>query len=774
MMENIYPASPQNIPAKLTSPRRTYKQRAILAMAGLLLFVVLYCLLAGWFIWTAYRLFSIPRASGEEIFFGILASFLAVFMVKPLFRVKHNHQSNDLEISPDEEPKLFEFLYRLADEAKAPRPYRVFLSPRVNAGVFYDVSIINLFFPSKKNLEIGLGLVNVLTLGEMKAVLAHEFGHFAQRSMAVGRWVYIAQQIAAHIVTERDALDRVLRFLSRMNPRIAWIGWLLSLVVWSIRSLLETVFGWLMLAQRALSREMEFQADLVAVSLTGSDALIHALHRLHAADDAWERTLSFASSEIRNGRLVADLFVVQTAIIEKMRGILNNADYGWVPQLPDKEPENHRLFQAELTEPPRMWATHPPNADREENAKRIYIPVSLDDRSAWILFDNPQALREKMSDRLFQAANESAKAGLVSLEVSREQLNRQFDRRYFDRSYRGAYLGRSIVCHAANLEDLYDPQSSNDNLGQNLTSLYPESLSTDLEKLRVLEKEKGALEALRDRRLQPAGGILKHRGKSLQRQDLPNTIEDLERELTLVRQRVFYHDRLCRTTHRAIAAHLGNGWEAYLLGLLRVLHYADHTEANLQDVRGYLANVLAVVTADRHVSYKEMQRLLAAADEVYDVLAQIYKDSDRVRLHDPLSQTFNGVSWSAALGEFKLPPPSQYNITEWMNAIDGWIGVTAGALSALKLATLEQLLHSEALVADAFRQSKQLDPAPTPSRTPATYAVLLLGQERKRQTRLGWWDRFQTADGFFPEMLRFLVAGGTIASVLWAGATMGN
>ena len=47
----------------------------------------------------------------------------------------------------------------------------------MNAAVFYDLSIFNLFFPSKKNLEIGLGLVNVLNLGEFKAILAHEFGH---------------------------------------------------------------------------------------------------------------------------------------------------------------------------------------------------------------------------------------------------------------------------------------------------------------------------------------------------------------------------------------------------------------------------------------------------------------------------------------------------------------------------------------------------------------------------------------------------------------------
>ena len=40
----------------------------------------------------------------------------------------------------------------------------------------------------------------------------------------------------------RDILDRFLQQLSRVDLRIAWIGWLLSLTVWSIRSLMEIVF----------------------------------------------------------------------------------------------------------------------------------------------------------------------------------------------------------------------------------------------------------------------------------------------------------------------------------------------------------------------------------------------------------------------------------------------------------------------------------------------------------------------------------------------------
>jgi hypothetical protein len=171
--------------------------------------------------------------------------------------------------------------------------------------------------------------------------------------MVVGRWVYVAQQIAAHIVARRDALDTFLARLSSIDIRLAWVGWLLRLIVWSIRCLVDFVFRIVVLAQRALSREMEFQADLVAVSVTGSDALIHALHRLGAADQAWDRALDFANGEVKEGRGVQDLFAIQTRIIAKLRMVLNDPEYGAAPPIPVSQPESHRLFKATIAAPPR-------------------------------------------------------------------------------------------------------------------------------------------------------------------------------------------------------------------------------------------------------------------------------------------------------------------------------------------------------------------------------------------------------------------------------------
>jgi len=303
-MKSLYAKGSQNIPEGFTKPTPSFKKHVWLSVLGLLFFIIIYIALIIWFGRSAYYSFL----DGDTLWHYLLAgcyAFLCLFMIKSIFIFK-KREKNPLEhyITKEEEPVLFDYLYQLADEAGAPRPKKVFLTPRVNASVSYDLSILNLILPSKKNLEIGLGLMNVLSLGELKAVLAHEFGHFAQRSMLLGRYVYVAQQIVIQIINKRDFFDSFLAGISRIDIRIAWIGWILSILVWAIRALIESCFSIVMMAERALSREMEFQADLVAVSLTGSDALIHALYKLQVADEAYNHALSIVNTKLNEEKAI--------------------------------------------------------------------------------------------------------------------------------------------------------------------------------------------------------------------------------------------------------------------------------------------------------------------------------------------------------------------------------------------------------------------------------------------------------------------------------------
>lgn len=768
-MDELYPRGPTDVPPELTRPSAAYRRHAYLAVAGLALFVVAYFALAGWFAWTAIRLLTTATRARDAWWLlglgGAGAGFLAVFMLKAVIPARRKDGDERAhELTADQHPRLFAFLHRLADEARAPRPHRVFVSPRVNAAVFYDLSLANLIIPSRKNLEIGLGLINVLTLGELKAVLAHEFGHFAQRSMAVGRWVYTAQQIAGHVVVKRDKLDEALQVLSTIDLRVAWIGWILRTIVWSIRSLVDTAFGWVVLAQRALSREMELQADLVAVSLTGSDALVHALHRLEAADDAMDRALAFTAGELRAGRAVADVFAIQRRMLERKRAILDDPTYGEVPPLP-ADPARHRVFAAQLAHPPRMWATHPPSELREANAKRVYVAAPLDDRPGWLLFEDPDALRAEVSARL--TAHVEPPPAPAPLADSLARVDQAFDRRFFDPAYRGVYLGRSAVRDARTAADLYGPPPDGD-LTAALAGLYPATLAAELARVRELGAEKAALEALRAGLLEAPGRVVRFRGQDRKRKELPGLVVEVDRELATARAAIGDHDRRVRAVHLAAARARSPAWEAYLRGLAAAVHYADHAEADLADAAGHLDNVVAVVTADRKVTARELDRVVEAGTVLWHALDAVYGDAADVVLGDRLAARLEIESWSADLGELRLGAPVASNVGDWLDAAQTWVRAATSSLSALHDAALEELLRAEDEVAAAARAGAALAEPPAPPRVPASYRVLLPGQERPRQERLGWWDRFQVADGFLPGAARFVVAGAIVGAVLLA------
>ena len=771
---SIYPAGPQTIPENLTKPTARYRRQAWIALLSLLLFVGLYLGLAFWFCRQAWTMVKLATQGSEHavlcLIVAAISAALAVFMIKGLFSVKQGAQSGHLELTQQDEPALFEFLHKLADEAHAPRPHRVFLSEGVNAAVFYDLSIVNLLFPTRKNLLIGLGLVNVLSLAEFKAVLAHEFGHFAQRSMAVGRWVYIAQQIAGHLVAQRDAFDKFIDGLSRIDIRIAWIGWLLKLLVWSIRSLVELGFRALLIAERALSREMEMQADLVAVSLTGSEALTHALYKLGPAETAWTRTITFVGEECARNRKVADLFAIQSRVLDHLRVVYDDLQYGRVPVVAPSEAPARRLFKVDFARPPQMWATHPLNHEREENAKRVYVAAPLDDRSAWVVFAEAAALREKVSLALYNEG--AAKVPVIPTAEAIEHLDAEFRREFLNRFYRGTYLGRSVVRGKAEAEELYELP---DRLPPNaLDAIYPPTLSQQLEALRDMQRERAMLKALERGAMQVAGSSVYFRGKPLRRKTIPALLTRIERELTELEEQVLAHDRTCRSAHLLVARSFGNGWEAYLKSLLSLMHYADHCAADLRDMQGLTSNVYQVVTAAGKVNREKLERLLAACGDLYRSLSAVYVEAPKVVPGDAVLQRLAAAAWSEALGEFRFAAPTRENIADWLRNVDSWINAATGMLNKLYEAALGELLKCEAALAKAYHTGATVGAAPEPAQHPKDYPRLVPGTERQRQQALDWWSRFQRADGIVPTVAKFAVAASLVICVLAFGVYSGR
>ena len=757
-----------------TLPPR-YRRQAWLAVAALSVFMLLYAALAGWFVHKAWKL---SFGSGGGNVFGFLAAvcaaLIAAFMIKGLFFIRRGKPEGLTELREQEQPRLFNFLHKLADEAGAPRPHKVYVSARVNAAVFYDLSLLNFLLPSRKNLEIGLSLVNALTLGELRAVLAHEFGHFAQRSMAVGRWVYIAHQITAQLVARRDKLDAFVDGLARSDFRIAWIGWLLQTIVWAIRSLIDLAFRGVLLMQRALSREMELQADLVAVSLTGSDALVHALSKLRAADDSFDRAVAFAQGELARGTPVADLFEVHSHLTRRMAAILDDPLYGRVPLVPLAEPARHRLFKAELTQPPRMWQSHPLNHEREANAKKTYVAAPLDERSAWLLFDDAPTLRARVTRELLAPGE----AVVATMAETLARLDARFDRISLQRCYHGVYLGRSVTRASESVEEMLasGPASVAD-----LADLYPSALAASVERLRQLDRELDQLRALEAGRVEASGGAIRYRGDDVPRRELPQLIRRVTGERDETRAVLDTHERLVRRTHLA-AARVADGaraagapsHESSLQGLLAAVHYAEHGEAVVRDLQAAMWVRYRMLTAGGKITHEKLQPLFAQCNRLHEALARLHAEREQLSLAPALLARLQAASWSEAFGTFDLPTAGTQNIQKWLEVIDGWVDKTANGLGSLRSAALDELLLAERALAAHVRDGAPAPAAEAACTVPSGYRRLLLKNEQERKVTLTTWQRFLRASGRGPAFVRLVVAGGIVGAVLAVGASIGR
>jgi hypothetical protein len=310
-----------------------------------------------------------------------------------------------------------------------------------------------------------------------------------------------------------------------------------------------------------------------------------------------------------------------------------------------------------------------------------------------------------------------------------------------------------------------------------LDTLYPATITQDLERLRALDREYALLCSLRDRVYDAPDGVIRHRDRVLQRSELPAAIAAVDAERTAARASVESVLKAVRSAHLAAAQALSPQWHAYLRGLLDVLHYADHAETNVRDAQAHLSLWWNRATASGGINEKGVGRILSAAEDLQRALAQVFRVAPEVHPGAPVLAELGIESWSGTLGEFELNGPVRGNINDWLRVVDSWIHHAAGWLSALRRATLNELLHAEATVAAAHAAPESPVPeAPQPAPSaPSAYDKLLTGSERVLHVdKPGFWERFRSANGFLPGLARAAAALGIVGSVLVFGWTLGR
>ncbi|MBX3444096.1 MAG: M48 family metalloprotease [Planctomyces sp.] len=210
-----------------------------------------------------------------------ICGIVIAFMLKPLFS-RRPAKSLVHSLNPDEEPLLFEFVNRLCDAVRAPRPRRIDIDGGVNAWAGFRSGWRSLVAGNDLVLTIGLPLVGGMNLQQLGSVLAHEFGHFSQGAgMRLGYVIERINRWFQRVVFERDEWDAELERATEVaSDLFAWIVHLARGLVSFTRWILEHLMRLGVLFSRRLSRQMEFDADALAAGFAGAASIAEVHQRL--------------------------------------------------------------------------------------------------------------------------------------------------------------------------------------------------------------------------------------------------------------------------------------------------------------------------------------------------------------------------------------------------------------------------------------------------------------------------------------------------------------
>jgi len=245
------------------------------------------------------------------IFF--LGSIVLLFtMVDSLVDIKQINRPDLKEIKRDDYPQLFLLIEEAASYVQVSLPCHVYLSSTVSASVFLESGFLNIFHPARKQLEIGLGLINVLNTEELRAVLIHELGHFSQKSLGLKVPVYIISQNVQYLLQKVEIKKRG-TFEAQSY-----------IFIYLFRSLSEWMFSLLNKDFDFFITELEYNADAIAIKRTGSIVLISALLKVSFANQLFDFTVNSLHVLEQNNKQISDFYIAQLVVINSFFELKNN------------------------------------------------------------------------------------------------------------------------------------------------------------------------------------------------------------------------------------------------------------------------------------------------------------------------------------------------------------------------------------------------------------------------------------------------------------------
>ena len=469
------------------------------------------------------------------IAFGIgLASlgFLVLFfLIKFIFSSNKTDRSHLLRITESEEPEIFRLIREIVEKVGTKFPKNVYLSADVNAAVFYDSNFWSMFFPVKKNLQIGLGLVNATYRDELKAVLSHEFGHFSQSSMKVGSYVYNTNQVIYNMLYDNDGYYNAVGSWARASGYFSIFVVIAIKIIQGIQWLLQQMYRFVNKNYLGLSREMEFHADEIAANVTGYLPLQNSLLRFEMASQSLDTVYSFYDSKVSENIRSSNVFKEQTYVF------LQKTTEDGIPVengVPMVSLEHSQKFQKSKLKIEDQWASHPSNEMRIKNLKENCKPGNPNTlENANTYFNDIEKRQRQLTDLIFSKVNYQHTPEKLSFESFKISFEEYSLRHRFAPVYNGYYDDKDIE-----YLDLDNIESSTNNIS--LKTLFSDYNVDLVYSYNALENDIANIQQITERKVRiktfDYAGVKYHQKRSA------SLLDDLRKEKEVMKTAICRND----------------------------------------------------------------------------------------------------------------------------------------------------------------------------------------------------------------------------------------
>ncbi|HEV7764532.1 MAG TPA: M48 family metallopeptidase [Thermoanaerobaculia bacterium] len=229
-------------------------------------FYVLALGIAGGLLWLVW--YDITEAGGHIrliLFGGVIAAMILWSIVPRPIR----YDIPGPRLAPEDQPELFAVIEDVARATEQQMPADVYLARDVNAGVLQVGGVLG--FGTRRVLELGLPLLQSLTISQFRAVIAHEFGHYHGGDTRLAPLVYRTRESIGRTVNTLADDDGVI------HKPFLWYG------------------NFFMRVTQAISRAQELAADRLSARVAGAKNAAAALIAVEGAAAAHQ---SYWDSEV--------------------------------------------------------------------------------------------------------------------------------------------------------------------------------------------------------------------------------------------------------------------------------------------------------------------------------------------------------------------------------------------------------------------------------------------------------------------------------------------